>query len=125
VRAVRFRHSVATLPVCVCVGLPSIRMAATLMTMTANSDDLPQRQIAEPAAANRRGGSAVLVLVVALAVVGAALAFMWLGRSQAQPYILALLALLAMLGLFMLFAFAAGIVQFADCWVDDPIIRTV
>src|SRR5205814_492168 len=95
------------------------------MTMTVNSDDLPQRPMAEPAAASRRGGSAARVLLVALAVVGAALAFMWLGRAQAQPYLLALLALLATLGLFMLFAFAAGIVQFADRLADDPVIRKV
>src|SRR5437764_4753629 len=95
------------------------------MTMTINSDDLPQRQIAEPPPTGRRGGSVLLVLLVALAVVGAALAFMWLGRARAEPYILGSLALLAMLGLFMLFALAAGIVQFADRSVDDPVIRKV
>ena len=48
------------------------------------------------------------MLAVAAAVVAAAVGFMWLGRAQAQPYILGLLALLAMVGLFALFAFAAG-----------------
>ncbi len=67
--------------------------------------------VLEPA---RRSGSIFLVLLVAGAVVAAAVAFMTLGRSQAQPYILGLLALLAMVGLFTLFAFAAGIVRFAD-----------
>src|SRR3954449_10044847 len=59
----------------------------------------------------RRGGSIVLVLLVAGAIVAAAVAFMTLGRAQAQPYILALLALLAMIGLFNLFALAAGIIR--------------
>src|SRR5438034_4734944 len=95
------------------------------MTMTINSDELPQREIAEPPAATRRSGSAVLVFLVALAVVATAVAFMLLGRAQAQPYILGLLALLAMVGLFTAFAFAAGIVQFADRSANDPIVRKV
>src|SRR5204862_6323734 len=36
-----------------------------------------------------------------------------------------LLALLAMVGLFALFAFAAGIVRFADRSADDPITRRI
>lgn len=76
----------------------------------------------EPA---RRSGSILLVLLVAGAIIAAAVAFMTLGRSQAQPYILALLALLAMVGLFTLFAFAAGIVRFADRLAEDPIARPI
>jgi two-component system cell cycle sensor histidine kinase/response regulator CckA len=76
----------------------------------------------EPA---RRGGSIVLVLMIAAAIVACAVAFMTLGRAQAQPYILGLLALLAMTGLFVLFAFAAGIIRFADRAADDPIMRSV
>jgi two-component system cell cycle sensor histidine kinase/response regulator CckA len=89
--------------------------------MTAEPDLDPSREpmIAhEPA---RRGGSIVLVLVVAGGVVAAALALMTIGRAQAQPYILGLLALLAMVGLFSLFAFAAGIIRFADRRADDPV----
>ncbi|MEH2509936.1 two-component system cell cycle sensor histidine kinase/response regulator CckA [Nitrobacteraceae bacterium AZCC 1564] len=78
--------------------------------------------VLEPA---RRSGSIFLVLLVAGAVVAAAVAFMTLGRSQAQPYILGLLALLAMVGLFTLFAFAAGIVRFADRHAEDPITRPI
>jgi two-component system cell cycle sensor histidine kinase/response regulator CckA len=73
----------------------------------------------------RRSGSIVLVLLVAGAIVAAAIAFMTLGRAQAQPYILGLLALLAMVGLFNLFAFAAGIIRFADRIADDPIMRPI
>jgi two-component system cell cycle sensor histidine kinase/response regulator CckA len=82
--------------------------------------DLPAAQ--EPV---RRGGSIVLVLLVAAAIVAAAVAFMTLGRAQAQPYIVGLLALLAMVGLFNLFAFAAGIIRFADRSADDPIMRPI
>lgn len=78
--------------------------------------------VLEPA---RRSGSIFLVLLVAGAVVAAAVAFMTLGRSQAQPYILGLLALLAMVGLFTLFAFAAGIIRFADRHNEDPITRPI
>jgi two-component system cell cycle sensor histidine kinase/response regulator CckA len=92
--------------------------------MTTEPDiDLPPAPPAhEPA---RRSGSIVLVLLVAGAIVAAAVAFMTLGRAQAQPYILGLLALLAMVGLFNLFAFAAGIIRFADRIADDPIMRPI
>jgi two-component system cell cycle sensor histidine kinase/response regulator CckA len=90
--------------------------------MTADTDsDLPP-PAHEPA---RRSGSIVLVLLVAGAIVAAAVAFMTLGRAQAQPYILGLLALLAMVGLFNLFAFAAGIIRFADRIADNPIMRPI
>ena len=89
--------------------------------MTAEPDtDPPPEPIAahEPA---RRGGSIVLVLLVAGGIVAVAIALMTIGRAQAQPYILGLLALLAMVGLFNLFAFAAGIIRFADRATDDPV----
>ena len=60
------------------------------------------------------------MLLVAGGLVAAAVGLMTLGRAQAQPYILGLLALLAMVGLFNLFAFAAGIIRFADRNADDP-----
>ncbi|HJZ20203.1 MAG TPA: PAS domain-containing protein [Bradyrhizobium sp.] len=89
--------------------------------MTAETDTDPHPEplgVAEPA---RRGGSIVLVLLVAGLLVGVAVALMTIGRSQAQPYILGLLAVLAMIGLFNLFAFAAGIIRFADRTTDDPV----
>src|ERR1700716_987911 len=46
-------------------------------------------------------------------------------RAEAQPYILGLLALLAMVGLFNLFAFAAGIIRFADRAADDPVMGRI
>jgi len=71
----------------------------------------------------RRGGSIAFVLVIAVAVVASAVGFMVLGRSQAQPFILGLLSLLAMVGLFTLFAFAAGIVRFADRVAENPLMK--
>jgi two-component system, cell cycle sensor histidine kinase and response regulator CckA len=93
--------------------------------MTADTDNDPSRQpfaAHEPA---RRGGSIVLVLLVAFGIVAVAIALMTLGRAQAQPYILGLLALLAMVGLFNLFAFAAGIIRFADRAADDPVMGRI
>src|SRR3954467_2829861 len=93
------------------------------MTTESDSDrQHPPPPAHEPA---RRSGSIVLVLLVAGAIVAAAVAFMTLGRAQAQPYILGLLAVLAMVGLFTLFAFAAGIVRFADRVAGDPIMRLI
>src|ERR1700739_3389385 len=73
----------------------------------------------------RRSGSILLVLLVAGMLVAIAVALMTLGRTQAQPYILALLALLAMVGLFSLFALAAGIIRFADRSADDPVMSRI
>ena len=101
--------------------------------MTADADnDLPS----EPKTAHRvtaqetahepvRRGSIVLVLLVAGALVAVALALMTLGRAQAQPYILGLLAVLATIGLFNLFAFAAGIIRFADRTADNPVMAHI
>src|SRR5947207_3139170 len=60
-----------------------------------------------------RSGSIGMVLLVAFALVGAALGFLLIGRSNAQPYILALLSVLAVIGVFSLFAGAAGILRIA------------
>src|SRR3569833_2122212 len=93
--------------------------------MTAETDhDLTR----EPVAAHEpspRSGSIALVLLVAAGLVAVAVGLMTLGRAQAQPYILGILAVLAMVGLFNLFAFAAGIIRFADRNLDDPIIRRI
>ena len=93
--------------------------------MTADTDTDPSRQAFAAHEPARRGGSIVLVLLVAFGIVAVAIALMTLGRAQAQPYILGLLALLAMVGLFNLFAFAAGIVRFADRAADDPVMGRI
>ncbi len=93
--------------------------------MTAETDSHPSTgpfSAHEPA---RRGGSIVLVLLVAAGIVAVAVALMTIGRAQAQPYILGVLALLAMVGLFNLFAFAAGIIRFTDRASDDPVMGRI
>src|SRR3984893_10284269 len=89
--------------------------------MTAEIDNDPSREPITAHEPARRSGSIVLVLLVAGGIVAVAIALMTIGREQAQPYILGLLALLAMVGLFNLFAFAAGIVRFADRTMVDPV----
>ncbi len=61
-----------------------------------------------------RSGSIGLVLLIALILVGAALFLIFIGRDNAQPYILALLAALSVIGIFALFSIAAGILRFAN-----------
>ena len=93
--------------------------------MSADTDHDPT---SEPVAAHeplRRRGCIVLVLLVAGTLVAIAVALMTIGRSQAQPYILGLLAVLAMVGLFNLFAFAAGMIRFADRKADDPVMGRI
>jgi two-component system cell cycle sensor histidine kinase/response regulator CckA len=93
--------------------------------MTADPDTDPPREPMAVHEPGRRGGSIVLVMLVAGGVIAAAVALMTLGRTQAQPYILGLLALLAMVGLFNLFAYAAGIIRFADRAADDPVMGRI
>ena len=61
-----------------------------------------------------RGGSISLVLAVALLLVGSVIALLFIGRANAQPYILTLLSALAVIGVFSLFAGAAGILRLAE-----------
>jgi len=87
--------------------------------MTAEPDHDPSREPVTAHEPARRSGSIVLVLVVAAGIVATAVALTAIGRAEAQPFILGLLALLAMVGLFNLFAFAAGIIRFADRAADS------
>jgi len=49
---------------------------------------------------SERNGSIGLVLLVAIALVGAALGFVLIGRANAQPYVLGLLSILSVVGVF-------------------------
>jgi len=75
--------------------------------------------------AGQHGGSVSLVLAIATVLVGATAGLMLIGRSNAEPYVLAFLALLAMVGLFLLFALAAGILRMAGKDVANPVIKAV
>src|SRR5215471_10690866 len=72
-----------------------------------------------------RGGSIGLVLLVALLLVGAAAGLLFIGRANAEPYILVLLAVLAMVGVFLLLALAAGILRTTNGEAASPLLKSV
>ena len=72
-----------------------------------------------------RAGSIGLVLLVAIALVGAATGLLIVRRDYAETYILALLAVLASTGVFSLFALAAGILRFAGKQAGSPMARAM
>src|SRR5437763_10032542 len=72
-----------------------------------------------------RGGSIGMVLAVALLLVGSVIALLFIGRANAQPYILALLSALAVIGVFSLFAGAAGIVRLAGRDARDTFLDAI
>src|SRR3954454_5909828 len=69
-----------------------------------------------------RGGSIGLVLAVALLLVGSGIALLFIGRANAQPYILTLLSALAVIGVFSLFAGAAGILRLSGRETKDTFL---
>ncbi len=74
---------------------------------------------------SRSSGSIVLVLLIALALVGAVGGLLLVGRATAEPFIVALLALLATVGVFLLFALAAGILRVAGRDAVSPLLKSV
>src|SRR4051794_36636888 len=72
-----------------------------------------------------RGGSIRMVLGVALLLVGSVIAFLFIGRANAQPYILTLLSALAVIGVFSLFAGAAGILRLAGRGTPQTFFNTI
>src|SRR4029453_14137274 len=93
------------------------------MTAETEHDPLPDPvAVHEPA---RRSGSIILVLLVAAGLVGVAVALMALGPPPPHPFIPGVVPVLAMVGLFNLFAFAAGIIRFADRSADDPVMSRI
>jgi len=72
-----------------------------------------------------RGGSIGMVLLVAIALVGAAVGLLLVGRGYAAPYILVLLAFLATVGVFSLFALATGILRVTGKETDNPVLKSV
>jgi two-component system cell cycle sensor histidine kinase/response regulator CckA len=75
--------------------------------------------------ASRGGGRIALVLLLALALVGAAGGLTLLGRAQAEPYLFALLAVLAMVAVFLLFALAAGILRVSGRETASPLLQAM
>ena len=72
-----------------------------------------------------RGGSIILVVLVAILLVGAATGIVVLGRSHAEPYILGFLAVLAAVGVFSLFALACGILRVTAGSAGPPLLKSV
>ena len=75
--------------------------------------------------ASRNGGSIGLVLLIAVVLVGAAVALMLIGRTNAEPYILVLLSVLATVGVFLMLALAAGILRMSGRETASPLIKAV
>ncbi len=74
---------------------------------------------------SQRSGSIGMVLLVAVVLVGAAVALLLIGRPNAEPYILGLLALLAVVGVFSLFALAAGILRIPGEDAGNPMVKAI
>ncbi len=68
-----------------------------------------------------RSGNIWLLIVLALALVAAAAGFAVVGKSQSQPFVLALLGVLAVVGVFCLFAGAIGFLRFGTGRSGNPI----
>ena len=72
-----------------------------------------------------RGGSPALVLVLAVFLVGAAVAFSFLPRSDAGRLITLLLVLLAVVGIIAVFAYAVGFLQFTGKTVRNDLTKAM
>ncbi len=85
----------------------------------------PPRPSIDRSAGGSRGGSIVLVLLVAMLLVGAATGIVLVGDRHAEPYILAFLAALATIGVFSLFALACGLLRLPVAHGVSPLIKSV
>ena len=93
---------------------------------TQDLSEAPHTTAVDRTPGGNRGGSIGMVLVVAVALVGAAVGLLLVGRGNAGPYILALLAFLAMAGVFSLFAMATGILRLAGKEsAGNPMLKAV
>ena len=90
-----------------------------------NSIEGSARAAVDRTAAGRGGGSIGLVLLIAIVLVGAAVALLFIGRANAEPYILGLLAVLAMVGVFLSLALAAGMLRVPGREGASPLVRAV
>jgi two-component system cell cycle sensor histidine kinase/response regulator CckA len=72
-----------------------------------------------------RAGSIGLVIIVAIALVGAATGLLFVDRSFAGQYVTALLAILASVGVFSMFALAADILRFPGRGSGSPTAKAI
>jgi len=89
------------------------------------SSEAPARQAFDRSQSAPQHGSLGMVLLVALALVGAAAGIVYVGRPLAATYILVLLAVLGAIGVFALFALAAGILRFGGKETGNPVLKAV
>ena len=85
----------------------------------------PVRSALDRSAAVGRGGSIMLLLLVAGILIAGAAGIGFLGRDHAGPYILIFLAVLATIGVVALFAFASGILRLSGSQAGNPLIKAV
>jgi two-component system cell cycle sensor histidine kinase/response regulator CckA len=71
-----------------------------------------QGEAAQTGSLSRDRGSVGLVLLFAVLLVASVIVLLFVGRGEADTYILGLLAVLAVVGVFTLFAWAAGLMRF-------------
>jgi two-component system, cell cycle sensor histidine kinase and response regulator CckA len=83
------------------------------------------RSAVDRSAASERGGSVLMVLVVAAMLVGAATGIVVFGQARTEPYILSFLAILATVGVFSLFALACGILRLSAATAVSPLIKSI
>jgi len=92
---------------------------------TEDVSEAPARMALDRSRSSEPRGSVGLVLLVAVVLVGAATGLLFVGRTNAEPYILTLLAVLAMAGVFCLFALAAGILSVAGRERENPLLKGI
>ncbi len=83
------------------------------------------RQAFDKSQSAPRSGSIGLVLLVAVALVAAAVAMLYIEPRYGGTYILALLALLGTIGVAALFGMASGILQFSSRAQGNPLLKAV
>ncbi|HTT47772.1 MAG TPA: ATP-binding protein, partial [Pseudolabrys sp.] len=85
----------------------------------------PRRPAFDKSQSAPRSGSVGLVLLVALALIAAAVALIYIEPRYGGTYILALLALLGTIGVAALFGLASGILQLSSRNQGNPLLKAV
>jgi two-component system, cell cycle sensor histidine kinase and response regulator CckA len=98
--------------------------AAATSNAAATWDAGGERASIDRTAASSRG-SIALVLLVAVALVGAASGLVVVGGNDTEPYILLFLAVLATVGVFSLFALACGLLRLSGGPAAHPLIKAI